>query len=171
MDREKEWSLIIEDANTKLHLLLKASVLNEVNKTIIKEQVRNLITNVVNDLKVKEAPVDLIQKTEKSIMLRFVEWYNTITAMLLKEAKKNPIAKQVHLSITSNEPQKRKPIVIKINDVSFGTIDNVSDYVTTQTHAIGQSYMDDYIGVVKGAMKKIADKNLVMRDKNGRKYQ
>lgn len=175
MDREKEWSLIVEDANTQLHLLLKSSVVNSVHKEFIKSEVLNLITKTSNALKAKEAPIELVDKTSRAIKLRFVEWYNTVTAMILKEAKKNPIAKQVHQSITTGNPSKAKPLVIDItgNNIGVvhgvGTIDNVPDYVTTQTHASGQAYMDDYVSIVKKTMQTIASKNLVMRDKNGRK--
>jgi hypothetical protein len=169
MDKEREWSLIIEDANTKLHLLFKTCILNEVNKQVIKAQVQNLITNTINSLKEKEAPDDLIVKTEKAIKLRFVEWFNAITSALSKEAKRNPLIKQTYQAITGKELKKSNSIVVKIDDYDIGMIDNVADYVTTQEYAAGQAYMDDYVDVVKKTMKTIADKNLVMRDKNGRK--
>lgn len=169
MDKEREWSLIVEDANTKLHLLLKACVVDEVSKQLVKTQVLNLITTTINALKAKKAPIDLLEKTEKAIKLRFVEWMNIITANLEKAAKKNPVANQTYKSITGNDLKKSNSIVVKLNDYDVGTIDKVSNFVTTQERAAGQAYMEDYVSVVKKTMQTIASKNLVMRDKNGRK--
>lgn len=169
MDKEREWSLIVEDANTKLHLLLKACVVDEVSKQLVKTQVLNLITTTINALKAKKAPIDLLEKTEKAIKLRFVEWMNIITSNLEKAAKKNPVANQTYKSITGNDLKKSNSIVVKLNDYDVGTIDKVSNFVTTQERAAGQAYMEDYVSVVKKTMQTIASKNLVMRDKNGRK--
>lgn len=169
MDREREWSLIVEDANTKLHLLLKSCVVDEISKHVVKAQALTLITTTTNALKAKKAPIDLIEKTENALKLRFVEWMNIITANLEKAAKKNPMAYQTYKSITGNELKDTKAVVIKMDGYDEGSIDKVSSFVTTQEHAAGQAYMDDYVAVVKKTMQAIANKNLVMRDKNGRK--
>lgn len=168
MGREKEWALIVEEANTKLHSLLKLSVINEVNKLVVKTEVQNLIGKTEQDLKSKKAPQDLIAKTIKSIKLRFVEWFQRITIILSKHTA-NPLINKTYQALTGKELKGSNSLLININDTETGGINEVSDFVTTQTHAAGQAYMDDYTKIVKKAMKEIASKNLVMRDKNGRK--
>lgn len=168
MNREKEWALIIEEANTKLHSLLKLSVINEINKLVVKTEVQNLIGKTEQDLKSKKAPQDLIAKTIKSIKLRFVEWFQRI-AIILSKHTANPLIDKTYQALTGKKLKGSNSLLININDTDIGGINEVSDFVTTQTHAAGQAYMDDYTNIVKKAMKEIASKNLVMRDKNGRK--
>ena len=175
MDREKEWSLIIEDANTRLHLLFKNAVILKQNKFYIKSEANRLFSKVELDLKSKQAPNDLISKTVATMQRRFVDWYNSIIRILEKEANSNPMIRETIKLITQdykkviNKPLKESnAMIFNITDYDLGSID-LKDSVTTQEYAAGQAYMDDYVKTVKKAMKSIAGMNLVMRDKNGRK--
>ncbi len=175
MDREKEWSLLIEDANTQLHLLFKNAVILKRNKFYLKSEASRIFSKTEEELKSKKAPSDLITKTISTMKRRFVDWYNHIIMILEKEAKSNPMIKETIKLITQDyktvvtEPIKESnAMIFKINDYDLGSID-LKDSVTTQEYASGQAYMDDYVNVVKKAMKSIAGMNLVMRDKNGRK--
>lgn len=176
MDREKEWSLIIEDANTKLHLLFKNGIILKLNKFYLKSEAHGIFIKTEQELKSKEAPKDLIKKSISTMKRRFVDWYNQIIAILEKESKSNPLIKETlklitdksYEKATGNKLKESNAMILKIDGYDFGSID-LKDSVTTQEYAAGQAYMDDYVNVVKGAMKKIASKNLVMLDKNGRK--
>ena len=175
MDREKEWSLIIEDANTQLHLLFKNAVILKRNKFYLKSEASRIFSKTEEELKSKKAPSDLITKTISTMKRRFVDWYNSIIRILEKEANSNPMIKETIKLITQDyktavtEPIKESnAMIFNITDYDLGSID-LKDSVTTQEYAAGQAYMDDYVNVVKGAMKSIAGMNLVMRDKNGRK--
>lgn len=176
MDREKEWSLIIEDANTKLHLLFKNSLIFRINKFYLKNEAHSLFFKVEEELKAKDAPKDLIIKSIATMKRRFVDWYNQMILMLEKESQSNPIVKETirlitdksYQQVTGNKLKQSNAMIFRVDGYDLGSID-LKDSVTTQEYASGQAYMDDYVNVVKKAMKSIAGMNLVMKDINGRK--
>ena len=107
---------------------------------------------------------------------RFVDWYNQMILMLEKESQSNPIVKETirlitdksYQQVTGDKLKESNAMIFRVDGYDLGSID-LKNSVTTQEYAAGQAYMDDYVNVVKGAMKSIANMNLVMKDKNGRK--
>ena len=171
MDREKEWALIIEEANIQMKLALKTGVIDTTKKEVIKSNVRKIIDSTKNELKKAEAPQALIDRTDKTLKLRFADWYTYITQQLLKEATraKNPLLFKSYKEITGEDLKKSKGLVVEMGGYIEGSIPNIEDYMTTGRTAGAQSFMDGYVEAVKSAMKAIAEKNLVMKDRLGRK--
>ncbi|MCM1130094.1 MAG: phage minor capsid protein [Roseburia sp.] len=171
MDKEKEWVLLIEQANNQLKLALKTGIVDTLHKEVIKSNVQKIIDDTKNALKAAEAPQELIKKTENALKLRFVEWYTYITAQLSREAirSQNPLIFKSYEEITGQSLKKSKGLTVEMDGYSEGTIPNIEDYMTTGRTAGAQSFMDGYVSTVKKAMQAIADKNLVMKDRLGRK--
>lgn len=174
IDKEKQWALAIEQANTSIQVTLKNALLSESSKALVKLQVQKIIDEMINELKAKDAPQELITKASNSAKMRFVEWYNLVMVQLQKEAlrTKNAMLYKTYSSITGQELKPTKAMTIEMSDKNAlaveGSVHNVENYVTTQEHAAGQAYMDDYVNSVKKSIKTISTKNLILRDKNGR---
>ncbi|MDE7432769.1 MAG: phage minor capsid protein, partial [Lachnospiraceae bacterium] len=171
MDKEKEWTLIIEQANIQMKLALKDCVTESIYKEVVKANVLSIIEETKRELKETNAPQDLIDKTEKTLKLRFAEWYTYMTNQILQAAKKkkNPLLFASFEGITGTTLKKSNGIVMELDEYKKGTIPNVRDYMTTGETAGAQSFMKGYVDSVKKAMQTIADKNLVMKDRLGRK--
>lgn len=170
-EKEKEWVLIIEQANVSMKLALKNGVVDTLEKEVIKASVRQIIEKAKADLKAKEAPIDLITKFENSMKLRFVEWYKYVTLELMRQGFKNrnPLLLKSYEAITGEKLKNSKGLNVNMEGYEVGSIPDVRKYMTTGRTAGAQSFMPDYVNTVKKAMQAIAEKNLVMKDRLGRK--
>lgn len=171
MDKEKEWALIIEQANIDLKLTLKTALTSFLLKEVTKANALKIIDDTINALKSKQAPKELIERTKNSLKNRFVEWYRLITAYLHKSLQKqdNPLIHRSYTSFTGEKLRPTKGLTIEYDGYEEGSIPNIEEYMTTGRAAGAQSFMDGYVSVVKRTMTSIANKNLVIKDKNGRK--
>lgn len=171
MDKEKEWALIIEQANIDLKLTLKTALTSFLLKEVTKTNALKIIDDTINALKSKQAPKELIERTKNSLKNRFVEWYRLITTYLQKNLQKqdNPLIRQSYTTFTGEKLKQTKGLTIEYDGYEEGSIPNIEEYMTTGRTAGAQSFMDGYVSVVKRTMTSIANKNLVIKDKNGRK--
>lgn len=165
---KKEWVLIVERANTKVHSILKTCVINGFTKEWAKNEIELLIKQIIADFEKEEAPEELISKTTLAIKLRFANWYSLIINDIEKKAisLKNSWLAKTYESITGKQLKQTKGLVIENDGYKQGSIDNPRQYVTTQERAEGQAYYKDYRKVVEENMAKISNKNLTLKNKD-----
>ncbi len=119
-NENNNYVVIIENAQTKLQLLLKSTVTNLLERTIIGTQANQIIQECKSELKDLQAPETLIKQVETGLKATFMQWFNIITARLLKELKrtKNPYFGISYKTITGVEPkEKGKSLIVNLNNL------------------------------------------------------
>lgn len=174
-DSNYELVVIIEDATTKLQRTLSQAVTNSVQKEIIGNQAKEIISVCIRNLQENKADANFIQQVETGLKASFIRWYEQITAMLLKEALKgkNNLYAINYKNIAGVDPKKNgKSIIINLaekNQFETGGISNIREFVTTGETGYSQMFIEDYQKRVNQEIARIANQNVVLRDKRGRR--
>lgn len=149
-------------------------VFDYVSRQTIGMQAKEIINECLERLKENEAPDDFITKAETSFKATFMRWYNQTLANLIALGKvtKNPLFFLSYKEITGVVPKESKGLVISLGEAEgfeIGSIKNIREFITTGEKGYSQAFIEDYQKRVNQEIRNIANKNLVMLDKNGRR--
>lgn len=182
MDTEKEKKIIIaiEDANVKLKKLLNGFLLfPNMTKPILKQLVRELIQETIDELRELEADTDMISNTINGIKQTFINQYNVMNALVKKmEIKPNnevsnqySILPRKFLNLKTTETSQDVGFTITNKGMKRIEITNLRDFLTEYEEGAEGTYInypEAFKNELANVQNEIAKGSLSMYDKNGK---